>query len=270
MCQVCSDEWVPTGLYPSDSLHRLPNGCVCRIRIDKRLGESGIERYIDRYRCIAADPLGDELREKCGHTRADLADAWVLEASQGSKLWAQTRTKMITASRVADLLGVGYNDIELAWMHLAGKLHPVINNERAVQWGNDWEPVVRSGVCELGGYTCEEVGLCVSKHTPWLGGSPDGILTDKEGKRYILEIKCPFRYARKRACLPCEEGTWDLQPGYWHQVQTLMYITGIERALFVIWSPGHYHTQVILYDQPYVVGNMIPKLSRYVLPPEYK
>lgn len=97
-------------------------------------------------------------------------------------------------------------------------------------------------------------GLVLSKddHCPFLGCSPDGIVECKICGRFLIEVKCSFKYrgfhprtALNMASL-CEEdenGTLRLKTShaYYYQIQGQMAVTHIDRCVLVFYTHKGIH-----------------------------
>lgn len=66
---------------------------------------------------------------------------------------------------------------------------------RAVLWGTETEPMARGEYIDRTGYEVSEVGFIRHSKIDWLGDSPDGLVTDNDGKiAGTIEIKCPMSH----------------------------------------------------------------------------
>lgn len=97
------------------------------------------------------------------------------------------------------------------------------------QWGLDHEPMAIADFCDRFDKEVERVGFILPDDTDSYGGSPDGLIDDRNG---LVEVKCPkpetlIRYH------------WDgvLPDEYIAQVQGLLLITGCAYCDFFAWHP---------------------------------
>nr|XP_033932852.1 uncharacterized protein LOC117440735 [Pseudochaenichthys georgianus] len=98
-------------------------------------------------------------------------------------------------------------------------------------------------------------GLFLDAQRPWLGASPDGIVTDsRTGQRLLcLEVKCPYKHKDRRVedacrddpsfCLKIQDEDGEVpvyvlksSHRYFTQVQFQMAVTGLHQADFVVFT----------------------------------
>jgi hypothetical protein len=87
----------------------------------------------------------------------------------------------------------------------------------------------------------EHTGLWVWRKYPQFGGSPDGIVHDADGRRYLLEIKCP---ARKRLY-------GDIPVYYLCQIYANMAMMNLSACFFVVYTPYQTQIQVFSFNAAY-------------------
>ena len=106
-------------------------------------------------------------------------------------------------------------------------------------------------------FTCTEAGLHLSKDHPFVGASPDGLVSCSCCGDGLLEIKCPFNYCGKelppteldgeaaceedlkRFCLKRDDGGHLYLPeshAYFYQIQAQLNICDRDYCDFVVWS----------------------------------
>jgi putative phage-type endonuclease len=145
---------------------------------------------------------------------------------QHTKLWFTTRTRMITCSDMASVLGENpYNTRKQVFMKKTGQSRPFTGNA-ACDYGTKMEPVAMAKYVEVTGNKVwkEDVGLLQHPDYASIGGSPDGITLDG----ILIEIKCPMTRKIIHGVIP----------GYYRaQVQILMQIMGLQLAHFVQFKP---------------------------------
>jgi len=122
-----------------------------------------------------------------------------LEFEQGTPEWAQARTGLLTASRMADALPAVKGGttktreglkLELLAERFTGKPTEFFVNN-AMRWGTDNEPLARQTYMEFTGNHVEQVGLALSTEIEFFGASVDGLVEDPCAGLGNLEIKCP-------------------------------------------------------------------------------
>lgn len=103
-------------------------------------------------------------------------------------------------------------------------------------------------------------GLIISQELPWIGASPDGVVTCACHEPGVLEIKCPFSakdhtlnecVKDSRFCLTVtEEGVMSLKldHSYMYQVQAQMRVAEVTYCDFVVWTPQELFIQRIPFD----------------------
>lgn len=94
-----------------------------------------------------------------------------------------------------------------------------------------------------------ECGLYLCVDQPYLGASPDGILTCSCCERALLEIKCPTNDLGALHYLD-EKLQLKKKSNYYAQIQGQMAITGIHRTyFFIFYNVTQHHLQVIDFDR---------------------
>ncbi|KAK1885950.1 Exonuclease [Dissostichus eleginoides] len=103
-------------------------------------------------------------------------------------------------------------------------------------------------------------GLILNPELPWIGASPDGVVSCACHEPGILEIKCPFSAKDRsllectkdsRFCLTVPEGglmSLKLDHSYMYQVQAQMRVAEVMFCDFVVWTPQELFKQRIMFD----------------------
>lgn len=103
-------------------------------------------------------------------------------------------------------------------------------------------------------------GLIINPDLPWLGASPDGVVTCDCHGSGVLEIKCPFN-ANGRALKECvsdphfcltvtaEGMTLKQDHSYMYQLQAQMRVAEVMYGDFVVWTPQEVFMQQVQFDQ---------------------
>lgn len=126
---------------------------------------------------------------------------------QGSTEWLRSRMWRITASNFHAATGKTVTSCLKRHLWPSGVITP------AMQWGLDNEPVAREAYKSrvkddpnVSSIEIEERGLVVPLKYPWLGASPDGIVTinyaSGEKQKVLLEIKCPQKHPTRENISP--------------------------------------------------------------------
>ena len=107
-------------------------------------------------------------------------------------------------------------------------------------------------------FQMHECGLYLSKHTPYIGGSPDHIMTCSCCKPACLEIKCPYSIDHlspddpeaKLPYLKKQDDKLVLSKSHRYYTQCLvqMATTELEHSYFMVWTPHGYVIDHIDFD----------------------
>ncbi|KAL3056824.1 hypothetical protein OYC64_007324 [Pagothenia borchgrevinki] len=162
---------------------------------------------------------------------------------------------------------------------------------RAMSWGVQMEAeAVRSyqavKTVALGrGVSVLACGLFLDAQRPWLGASPDGIVTDSRTGQWLLclEVKCPYKHKDRRVedacrddpnfCLkiqdedrgrPGEAPLYVLKSShsYFTQVQVQMAVTGVHQADFVVFTLKETAVVPVTFD-PELWEETVSKLETF-------
>lgn len=97
-----------------------------------------------------------------------------------------------------------------------------------------------------------ECGLFLCSQHPYLGASPDGLLTCNCCQPTLLEVKCP---TADLTSLPYLDSSRQLREksSYYGQIQGQMAITKIERSYFFVYkNNSEHHLQVVTMNKEFV------------------
>jgi len=108
----------------------------------------------------------------------------------------------------------------------------------ATAWGVENESLARKWYQKQTGLKVEEVGFITHPELPYLGGSPDGVVSHNDDKG-IVEIKCPYKSANHLAHLLIDSPAYFKAnfPDYYWQCVCNMLCTGSTFADFVSFDP---------------------------------
>lgn len=142
------------------------------------------------------------------------------------------RTYSVTASDIAAICGE--NPYETADGVLRKKMFHVVtpDNENTIH-GRKYEPIAIGQVKGkvIDGSKVKQVYyikyVAHPKYT-WLGGTLDGIIELEDGRVFVMEVKCPLKRRIIDGLIPSY---------YMSQVQTYMFITGLNACVFVQYKP---------------------------------
>lgn len=170
------------------------------------------------------------------------------------KQWKDERLGKFSASEIGKIMvkGRGKDQYfgEGAITYIEGRAAEIFNQlsvtdldgMKAIEWGNEWEPVAASAFEDKIGKKIEYYGKQNPKfyqYEPvkqWAGGSPDGIIPSENA---VFEIKCPevsthhIKYWRMKE----PEDLKDVKPLYYAQLQFNMMCTGFRNGYFISYDP---------------------------------
>lgn len=142
---------------------------------------------------------------------------------QGSREWLELRAGKLTGSRFADLMATtksgpsasrGNLIVQVALERLTGAPEETFQND-AMRRGTELEPLARGAYEAHTGELVETVAFIVHPSLPYVGISPDGLVSN-DG---LLEIKCPASQAKHLAALRngahASEYAWQIQGQLW-------------------------------------------------------
>ncbi|KAL1447539.1 hypothetical protein MTO96_044255, partial [Rhipicephalus appendiculatus] len=112
------------------------------------------------------------------------------------------------------------------------------------------------------GFQCQRSGLHLSTAHPFIGASPDAIVSCSCCGRGVVEFKCPFllkdaeEITTKNSCLSDAEGLFKLQSShaYYYQIQTQMTVCKVEFCDFVVWGPNVLHIERVRRDEQFCIN----------------
>ena len=150
---------------------------------------------------------------------------------QRTPAWYEMRLGMLTASDAGSVLGT--NRYSSRMQVLKNKVDAVLGmgfgekftGNAATKWGQDHEDEVRDRFDQEYGVKSYDCGLLPHPEHPWLGASPDGLVSDGS----LIEIKCPMTRQIKPGYIP---------EYYLDQIQLQLEVTGLPKCYFVEWQPG--------------------------------
>jgi putative phage-type endonuclease len=161
-------------------------------------------------------------------------------AALGLCPWATRATAFNRAMGVDSFVGKAF----AAHVHLQGSnafLRRVcgVGND-ATRWGTAQEP---NGILAYSAHTgnfVEATGLHVHASTPWLAGSPDGLV----GSVGLLEVKCPYWRKKDGTRTPKE-----IPAHYYLQMNLCMECAERDWCDFITWSPEAYRVFRVQRDK---------------------
>ena len=85
-----------------------------------------------------------------------------------------------------------------------------ISHTAALQWGCDHESDAIQQYMLLSGSQVEECGVFLSEQFPYLATSPDGIVSLRDGKFGVVEVKCLYKHHKKTIEEACKDSSFCL------------------------------------------------------------
>jgi putative phage-type endonuclease len=143
---------------------------------------------------------------------------------QRSDAWYAARKKVLSASDAASALGLNKHQPVTALLQDKVFGSTFTGNE-ATAWGQKLEPLVTERFAKERNVAIFEFGLVPHKKYKFLGGSPDGVLSNGQS----LEIKCPLNRKIVPGSIPIY---------YQPQVQMQMELLDFEIGWFVQYRPA--------------------------------
>ena len=192
---------------------------------------------------------GDELREECKRlfdsitvTPEQAKNVEILTRQQSkSKDWHRLRMGRITASNMKAVCSTTIERPAISTVKSICGLSSF--KSQATAYGCKHEKValqayVNTKRSEHENFSVTESGLWLDPNYPFLGASPDGLVSCNCCGEGLVEIKCPY-CARDSPMADVEclkENKLDPSHRYSYQVQTQMLVTGRDYCDFVLWS----------------------------------
>lgn len=153
----------------------------------------------------------------------------IVQPEQRSEEWKEQRHNMLTASNIYKLLSseAQYNSL------IYEKCKPIynhsntynVNTESSLHWGVKYEPVTKLIYESMYCTKISEFGCIPHDTHPFIGASPDGIITDPDHPRYGHMIEIKNIVNREIDGIPKEE--------YWVQMQVQMENCDLDYCDFV-------------------------------------
>ncbi|KAL1482351.1 hypothetical protein MTO96_033859 [Rhipicephalus appendiculatus] len=177
-----------------------------------------------------------------------------------SPRWLKERKGRITASLLHRVAACSTGAASLVAEIMGYIKTPQVANLR---WGSEMEKKAKQAFRELESpkhtdFNVKECGLVVARKMPFIGASPDGIVSCACCVQSVLEIKCP---ATMKGASLTKGGTKlvylddNLQlrhnHAYYMQVQAQMALTGLRQAYFVVFTGSSLTTEVICFDESF-------------------
>jgi putative phage-type endonuclease len=216
------EEWVDFGLCTYDDHDEI-----------EMMVQTQLEKYMEEIRC--GIPPRQTTFSNCGDSSANHTIAQkigrllsISQPEQRSKEWYEQRNNMITASNIYKLLGseAQYNSLIYEKCKPVAESHSTyVNTESSLHWGVKYEPVTKMIYEKMYCVDIAEFGCIPHPTYPFIGASPDGIITDSRHPRYGHMVEIKNIVNREIDGIPKEE--------YWVQMQIQMENCDLDYCDFV-------------------------------------
>ena len=191
--------------------------------------------------------------------------------------WFQMRAGRITASRAHAVLHTRLDHPSASL--LQGICSDVCKPfySAATTWGKEDESdallVYRNTSLEQGGHVnfqLNKTGLRLCREFPYIGASADSVAwCDCHGSR-VVEVKCPYKHRDSTIDEMTSDPTFCLgkdlhlkrKHSYYTQTQLQMYVYGVSKCDFVVWSRNVCLIVEVVRDTDFV-SDMVPKLCTF-------
>ena len=218
------EEWVNYGLCTEEDYDEI-----------EMMVTTQLKKYVEEIRC--GIPPRQTTFSDCGDSSSNNTITQkigkllsVVQPEQRSKEWYEQRNNLLTASNIYKLLGseAQYNSL------VYEKCKPVtvfaqtgnyVNTESTLHWGVKYEPVTKMIYEKIHGANVSEFGCIPHTRYPFIGASPDGIITDAHHPRYGHMVEIKNIVNREIDGIPKEE--------YWVQMQIQMENCDLDYCDFV-------------------------------------
>ena len=167
---------------------------------------------------------------------------------QGTPEWHAARKGKLTASNVGAALGLClWTSRKVAFQRAMGT--DTFEGNDATRWGSNNEPNAILAYSAHTGNLVEKTGLHVHEHTPWLAGSPDGLI----GTEGMVEAKCPYWKKQVHFEIPLY---------YYMQINLCLECANREWCDYISWTPDSYKVIRVTRDRD-LHERMLPHYSNF-------
>jgi putative phage-type endonuclease len=161
--------------------------------------------------------------------------------------WYQRRYNMMTASNLWQALSTESQKNRLIYekckpLDFGYTENKWINTDNSLHWGVKYEPLTALVYEKMTGAKIEEFGCIQHEKYPFLGASPDGIVTNQDSPLFgrMLEIK--NIYNREMDGIPSE--------AYWIQIQMQLECCNLDVCDFVETRFKEYSSETEFFEEP--------------------
>jgi putative phage-type endonuclease len=179
--------------------------------------------------------------------------------------WYQRRYNMMTASNLWQAFNTDSQRNRLIYekckpLDFGYTENKWINTDNPLHWGVKYEPLTALLYEKMTGAKIEEFGCIQHEKYPFIGASPDGIVTNLDSPLYgrMLEIK--NIYNRDMDGIPSE--------AYWIQIQTQLECCNLDLCDFVETRFKEYSSETEFFEE--VDNNVVRGMILYFVPKDGK
>lgn len=177
-----------------------------------------------------------------------------------SPRWAEERRGRITASLLHRVTACNSGTVGLVAQIMGYVKTPQVSNLR---WGSETEQKAVQAFTQLDSpkhidFNVKNCGLFVAERMPFIGASPDGIVSCACCAPSVLEVKCPATMKGASLTMGCTKLPYlnenlELRHNhaYYMQVQAQMALTGLRQAYFVVFTGSSLTTEVVAFDETF-------------------
>lgn len=249
---------------------------------DVNLPQQLYHLFKPHYAALSSSDLDQLVTDTFSTIMVTTKEADYLEKStrnQGnSYVWLEHRRGLITASHFHSVL------------HYAGKRYRSTILDKIMQYSspNPDIPALKLGRAHEADYvnfisdhedvTVRKCGLLINPRYPYLGASPDGMVSCSCCGDGLIEIKCPFKYKDvfptedkavddKNYCLKRNtngEVRLSTTHSYFDQIQGQMVVSEFEYCDFICWTNEGIFIERVYLDEEYEQKNL-PKFKQFFI-----
>ena len=179
----------------------------------------------------------------------DIENIEMMTRGQSScKEWFQYRAGRITASKLKAVCSTNIDKPSVSLLKAICYAQDKTFKTAATEWGIANEKVAlgkyRQSVSDHDDVVVEQCGLFISTDYPFMGASPDSLVSCQCCGKGIVEVKCPYNYRwdevvkyvlSNDSCFSVDdEIEMNKKHSYYYQVQAQMYICDVSFCNFVV------------------------------------
>ena len=185
-----------------------------------------------------------------------------------SKMWFQQRAGRVTASRLRAAVCTDTTQPSKSLIRTICYPEVMKFSSKATCWGCEHEQIAydayKSQFSSLhSNFHLSKSGLVIHVDHPFMGASPDGLISCSCCGNGVLEIKCPYSCKDKSFVTKSNESSFfltnengtlllNVYHAYYFQVQAQMKFCSLSYSDFVVWREEELFVQRIYLDEPFI------------------